>query len=285
VLVPDAGIEGLTLKIELRGIKHHDDEGGDIVVSVAAGEPWDVFVEETVRSEWWGIENLSGIPGTVGAAPIQNIGAYGAEVAEVIERVHGIDMRDGSEHTWSREECCFAYRDSFFKSDEGKHFIITRVDVRLSKQPGPRLEYRDVAAYFADHKATPTIGEVRGAILAIRSRKFPDLATYGTAGSFFKNPIIDREAHERLLKIFPAMPSYPAEGGKVKIPAGWLIEHVAGFRGVRRGDVGSFENQSLVIVNYGSATAREVRDFTEDIRMKVREETGIELAQEVQLFP
>jgi UDP-N-acetylmuramate dehydrogenase len=283
VLVSDEGIAGLVVKVELRGIEAHEEEDGRVRIAVAAGESWDEFVAMTVASGWWGLENLSGIPGTVGAAPIQNIGAYGTEVGELIERVEAIDMRDGRARTFTRVECAFGYRESWFKTEEGKHMLITRVHLVLSRVPAPRLAYRDVAEYFRGTEA-PSLLDIRSAVLAIRGRKFPDLAHYGTAGSFFKNPIIPRAGYDRLAQAFSGIPSYPAPSEMVKIPAGWLIEHVGGFRGSRQGRVGSFENQALVVVNYGGATAKDILGFAENIQQTIYQKTGITLQFEVQVL-
>ncbi len=290
VLVADEGLQGLTIKIECKGREYTPAENGIVRARIGAGENWDDFVADTVTRELWGIENLSAIPGTVGAAPIQNIGAYGTEVKDVVEKVEALDAETGITRELSRSECKFGYRDSLFKSPEGKRFIVTSVTFRLTSTGVAKLDYRDVAAYFADRTTPPALSDIRAAIVAIRARKFPDLREIGTAGSFFKNPIIEKSVYGRLTERFSDMPAFPVDAvdsrvsEQVKIPAAWLIEHVGGFRGVRHGAVGSFQNQALVIVNCGDAKAAEVETFAQEIRAKIFAETDIELEFEVQIL-
>jgi len=260
----------------------YTDCGGKVVaVTAAAGESWDGLVAESVHRGLYGIENLSGIPGTVGAAPIQNIGAYGAEVADVIASVEAMDMRSGARVSFLPGDCAFGYRDSFFKTPAGGNFIITAVTFQLSAQGAPNIEYRDIREYIAAAGITaPSLAEIREAVLAIRSRKFPDLKAAGTAGSFFKNPVVTGEECVRLTRLFPGLPSFPLSGGKHKIALGWLLERL-GWKGVRRGAAGVFERQALVLVNYGGATAAEVAALAAGITHDVKKKTNLTIAPEI----
>ncbi|MDD5050836.1 MAG: UDP-N-acetylmuramate dehydrogenase [Candidatus Pacebacteria bacterium] len=284
VLISEKGFDGLVVKIELKGIEFEEARGG-VLVHVGAGENWDSFVAETVRRGLFGLENLSGIPGTVGGAPVQNIGAYGAEVKDVFDSVEVFDPLTGGIFAMTKKECEFAYRDSIFKHEEGKHLIILRVTFFLKENGELNTSYKDVKKYLEEKKITePTQEEVRNAVIEIRSKKFPDLKKFGTAGSFFKNPIIQREEFEKLLNDYPKLPSFPAGEGLVKIPAGYLFDVICGFKGVRHGDAGVFENQALVLVNWGKATAEEIKKLAEEMRAKVKEKTGIEIEFEVNIL-
>ncbi len=283
ILVSDSGFRGLVVQLDFRGRMWRDREGGVVEVTVAAGEPWDTLVEEAVQRNVYGIENLSGIPGSVGGTPIQNVGAYGMEVGEVIVRVGACNRETLAWREFSAKECKFGYRDSFFKTDAGRMYIVTDVTFRLEKKGKLNIVYKDVANYFKEKKETPTLASVRKAILEIRSRKFPDLAAHGTAGSFFKNPIVSKSSASRVRKIFSDIPQFDAPYGKVKLPAAWLIEHVGGWKGIKLEDVGSFQNQALVIVNYGKASAQNVKKFGDTIIEDIFSKCGIRLEREVQL--
>ena len=284
VLISDAGIRGLVVQIALRGKEFRLESRGTVASRVAAGEVWDEFVSEAVKRGFWGIENLSGIPGLVGATPIQNVGAYGAEVGSRIISVEAFDIERMRPRVFDPAECAFRYRDSFFKTPEGKRFIITAVTYRLESEGAPDISYRDTSEYFTKTGITPTLVSVREAVLAIRRAKFPDLDHVGTAGSFFKNPVISAERHGELERAYPSMPAYPNGAGFVKVPAAWLIEHVAKMRGERAGDVGSSMHHALAIVNYGSARASEVLAFAARIKDAISRATGIELEREVQIL-
>ncbi len=284
VLISEKGFAGLVLKIELKGIEFEETELGTFA-HVGAGENWDALVAETVKRGLYGLENLSGIPGTVGGAPVQNIGAYGAEAKDTIQSVEVFDPETGEISIMKKTECEFAYRDSIFKHEEGKHLVILTVTFLLKKDGELNITYKDVKKYFEEKKISElTQEDVRNAVIEIRSKKFPDLKQFGTAGSFFKNPIIQREDFEKLLNDYPKLPSFPAGEGLVKIPAGYLFDIICGFKGVRKGDAGVFENQALVLVNWGTATSEEIKNLAEEMRAKVKEKTGIEIEFEVNIL-
>ncbi|HEU5114474.1 MAG TPA: UDP-N-acetylmuramate dehydrogenase [Candidatus Paceibacterota bacterium] len=289
LVVSDAGFAGLVIKMEMAGASC-EKQGDDFIVTAWAGENWDVLVGKTVEWGAWGLENLSAIPGTVGAAPVQNIGAYGTEVKNTVESVRAVDRETGAARSFSNAECRFAYRDSCFKSPEGKKWIIVSVTFRLSAIPKPNLSYRDLKEYFAG-KSDPTQSEIRDAVAKIRASKFPDLAEFGTAGSFWKNPIISRDAFEALRARYPDIPSFPAQApagsrevaaheAEVKIPLAWILDKICGLNGYRSGHVGLFKKQPLVVVAEEGATAEELARFETDIRSKVETATGIKIEPE-----
>jgi len=287
VLVSDEGFAGVVIQIETKGILYDppageagEKGGAEVFGRPAAGVSWDSFVANTVSHGLSGVENLSGIPGSVGAAPIQNIGAYGAESKDTIESVRALDMRTLTEKIFSNTECRFGYRDSFFKSLEGKNFIVLEVTFRLSKEPKPNISYKDLAAFFATQKTPPSPKNIREAVLQIRSKKFPDLSKVGTAGSFFKNPIVSAEQFSTLKSKYPDLPSFAAKNG-VKVPLAYILDKICGLKGFKKGNVELFQNQPLVLVNTGSATAKEIRDFSAEIKKAVKEKTDIDIEEEV----
>ncbi len=281
ILVSDEGFRGLVMKVELYGVETRE-RADEIEVVAGAGEVWDDLVALCVEKGFFGLENLSGIPGTVGAAPIQNIGAYGKEVSSCVAWVEVIDMTDGKTRTLTGDECEFGYRDSIFKREKGKNFFVARVAFRLSKEPVVDLSYRDVREFFdAQRVKNPTPREVRMAVLEIRSRKFPDLELVGTAGSFFKNPVIDKAHFESLQKKYPDIKGFSTPSGEVKVSLAWVIEHVCHMKSARVGDAGLAPNQSLVVCNFGNATARDIRMLAEKIVTSVKEKTNIDIVPEV----
>ena len=250
---------------------------------VGAGVEWDDLVSWSVERGLWGIENLSLIPGKAGAAPVQNIGAYGVEAKDCIKSVDMYFVEGGNFVTLAAEHCDFGYRESVFKHTLKGRVIITAIDIELSKIPNPRLGYGDVIREV-EARGGATLANIRDAICSIRRSKLPDTAVLGNAGSFFKNPIVEREVAERLLAEFPDMPSYPAqEEGKVKLAAGWLIDK-AGLKGYKQGNVGVHERQALVLVNLGGATGGEVIAFAHSVVDAVREKFGIEISPEVNIL-
>lgn len=281
VLVSDGGFAGLVIKIALRGVWFNDGKTY-IKAKVAAGENWDNFVDEVVKKGLWGVENLSGIPGTVGGAPVQNIGAYGADVSKVIESVEIFDLNTMEVRTISNEQCRFGYRDSLFKHKDGKSYIIISVEFKLSKEDKPNIQYKDLEKYFGLTK--PNLQSVRKAVLKIRSEKFPPLNKFGTAGSFFKNPIIDEHAFADVKKSFPDIPTFPTGRGLIKLPLAWILDKACNFKGRKMGNVGLYEKQPLVLVNFGEATAHEVSVFTDKIITDVKKRTGVEIEREVQMI-
>ena len=282
ILFPDDGYRGLVVHMQLKGICF-EEQGERILLKASAGEIWDVLVAETVTRGLWGLENLSLIPGSVGATPVQNVGAYGVEVSNVIKQVEVFDVSSESITSLSNEECLFAYRNSLFKTDLGRKYIITSVTYELSKKARPQLAYKDLQKRFGHYKNIPTIDEVRSAIIAIRQGKFPDLNRYGTAGSFFHSPIISKEAYDDLRISFPDLPSFSMEGGYVKIVLSWFLDKILNLKGVRRSNVGTHDKHALVIVNYGGAHSSDIKAFANYVSEKVFDATGIVIVPEVKI--
>lgn len=282
VLFSDDGWDGLVIHMAMVGRAYEEDNKGDARVTVHAGELWDQLVEETVAQGLWGLENLSRIPGTVGAAPVQNIGAYGVEVKEVIDWVEALDMHTHELHILSPDECAFGYRDSIFKHTEGKNFIITRVAFRLSTHPNPRLTYKDLREFFGDRNDV-SVKEVREAVETIRGRKFPNLTKVGTAGSFFKNPVIRKSHYKELCDWLDAtVPSYEVDTDHVKVPLAWILERL-GWKGKREAHVGCWEQQPLLLVHYGEGTAGEMILFARKLMQDVQDKTSIKILPEVNI--
>jgi UDP-N-acetylmuramate dehydrogenase len=271
--------DGLVIHPNIPGIQIVKEDRQNIWIEVGAGEVWDEFVQYTVDFGLGGIENLSLIPGSVGAAPVQNIGAYGQEVANVVARIKGFDLETRVIHEFSTEQCEFGYRNSIFKSVLKDRFLITSVVFKLEKFPEFVLGYGDVEKK-ATEKGEINLSTIREAIIEIRQSKLPDVKELGNAGSFFKNPEVESEFAEQLKSRFENIPVYPAKNGKTKLAAGWLIEK-AGWKGVREGDAGVHEKQALVLVNYGAATGQQIYDFSERIKQSVFEKFGVEMEREV----
>lgn len=287
VLISDKGFSGLVIKNEIEGIEAREVEASLTEVVVGAGVEWDHFVEYAVSHRLYGIENLSLIPGSVGGAPVQNIGAYGSEVKDTISWVETIDMTTGESKTFSQQECVFKYRDSYFKKPEGKNYIITRVAFRLSRQGMLNIQYKDIAEYIKNNNLTEsdiTLQKVRDMVIAIRTTKLPNIKELGTAGSFFKNPIIEKSAYEMLLTQYPTLPHYGVDDTHVKIPAAWMLDNLCGFKGYRDGNVGVYKNQALVLVNFGGASFDAVHSLAQKMIACVKEKTQIELEKEVQII-
>ncbi len=278
-LFSDEGWPGLVVHVRLLGRTYEENTKGDVRLVVGAGEVWDEVVAETVAAGMWGLENLSGIPGSVGAAPVQNIGAYGTEIAEVIDWVEVLDRATDELHVLPVSACVFGYRDSLFKRAEGRDLIVLRVALRLTTFAQPRLTYRDLCEHFGD-EAPASAAAVRDAVLTIRARKFPDLATVGTAGSFFKNPIVTKSHAADIASWLPGVPTFAVDETHVKIPLAWILEQLS-WKGVRRGHMGCWEAQPLVVVHYGGGTAAELLLFALAIVDDVRKRTMIELEPEV----
>ena len=252
-------------------------------VKVGAGVEWDDLVAWSVEKGLWGIENLSLIPGKAGAAPVQNIGAYGVEAKDAIKSVDMYFVEGDNFVTLAAEHCDFGYRESVFKHSLKGRVIITSIEIELSKIANPRLGYGDVIREV-EARGGATLANIRDAICSIRRSKLPDTAILGNAGSFFKNPIVEKEVAERLLAEYPDMPQYPAaEEGKVKLAAGWLIDR-SGMKGYKEGNVGVHERQALVLVNLGGATGGEVIAFAHKVVATVREKFGIEISPEVNIL-
>lgn len=271
---------GLMIKPELSGIRLLDQDDETVLVEAGAGECWADFVQYCLAMGWYGIENLSLIPGTVGAAPIQNIGAYGVELVDNFDSLDAMAIASGDQHTFSRANCRFGYRDSVFKQHLAGQFIITRVRFRLRRKAVVRVAYGDIRQQLADQGITePTPRQVSEAIIAIRRRKLPDPAVLGNAGSFFKNPVIPARQADELRARFPTMVSYPAGDQHSKLAAGWLIEQ-AGWRGRRMGAVGPYERQALVMVNHGGANGEQLLRCAQAIQDDVLTRFGVHLEME-----
>jgi len=273
-------LPGVTLLMDIAGQAITQQDARGAVVSVGAGVNWHDFVIWTLDQSLPGLENLALIPGTVGAAPIQNIGAYGVEVGEYIQSIEAYDCHSKSAVNLLANECAFAYRNSIFKAHPNR-YIITRVHFYLPAAWTPRLRYADLAAAFArDH--VPTAEEVMVAVCKIRNRKLPDPKLIGNAGSFFQNPIVEQSQYLRLLEQFPELVSYP-EGseheGKRKLAAGWMIDR-CGFKGLRAGAVGVYQHQALVLVNHGGGTADAVLALAKTIQDNVQDTFGVPLLLE-----
>ncbi|MEO8637656.1 MAG: UDP-N-acetylmuramate dehydrogenase [Candidatus Taylorbacteria bacterium] len=285
-LVPDEGFAGLVIKNEIRGIKMKEKKGedGKFLIEVGAGENWDSFVALTIFQKLYGLENLSYIPGSVGGAPVQNIGAYGAEVKEVITEVEVFDTKMMKTRLLPAKECKFAYRDSIFKREAGRHLIITKVIFELGKKGRVNIGYKDLRAHFKDRYSSAVLpGEVRDAVVAIRKKKLPDWKVTATAGSFFKNPFVSKAHFEKLKKTYPEMPGF-AEEGKIKIPLAFILDKVCNLSKFRNGNVALYESQPLAVVNLGGATFLEVKQFASLIAIKIKEKTGIEAEWEVRVM-
>jgi UDP-N-acetylmuramate dehydrogenase len=270
---------GTVLLNRIRGIETEKITEYSATITCGSGEIWDNVVLYAAEHGWWGGENLSLIPGTTGAAVVQNIGAYGAEIANLVSAVRGIDMRTGREKTLTAEECRFGYRDSIFKTPEYRDFFITTVTFHFRTWKGaPNLSYPALAALFPSRPSSPL--QVRAAVIQMRRSKLPDPDITGNAGSFFKNPVIGEERFHDLREQYPGMPFHPAGEKQYKIPAAWLIEQ-SGWKGKNEGPCGTWPRQPLVIVNYGGASGSAIDNLAKKIARDVKEKFGIILEREV----
>lgn len=273
---------GTVLRPLFCSIEITEESGTDVVIRAGAGINWDELVEWTVSRNYWGLENLSLIPGSAGAAPIQNIGAYGTEIREHIASVEAVDLKTGSTKIFANPDCRFSYRYSIFKEPSQKDYLVSHISLKLSKNPVPRLGYGNLKDELPSGRE-PGIRDIRDAVIRIRRRKLPDPARTGNAGSFFKNPVIPVAAFRELVAAWPGIPSYPAEPGYCKVPAAWLIQE-CGWKGRRIGNAGTHPEQALVIVNHGEATGKEILEFSGRIEEDVRSRFGICLEKEVILI-
>lgn len=283
ILISDQGFRGLVLKFQDKSFVYND-LGDKVEVIAGAGASWDGLVKETVDRGLFGLENLSGIPGTVGAAPVQNIGAYGSEVKDFLSWVEVFDLETGEVRRINTDDCQLSYRESLFRKG-GRHLLITRVSFLLNLSGRVNLSYKDLNNYFAGRNVGPA--EVRQAVLEIRGKKFPDLSKFGTAGSFFKNPIISQESFWALKDRYPELPGFEvlsSSGKQVKIPLAWVLDKILNLNGKKFGRVGFFRNQPLVVVNLGGASAGEIKDVTDNIILQVKEKVGINLEREITLI-
>jgi UDP-N-acetylmuramate dehydrogenase len=274
VILPES-LPGATLLINISGQELVKSDDAYSWLEVGAGVNWHELVSWTLENNLPGFENLALIPGTVGAAPIQNIGAYGVEVGEYIDSIEAFDSVANAFVTLPQEACQFAYRDSYFKQNPNR-FIVTKVVFKIPKTWQARLQYADLAKQFAVSNLNPSAKQIFDAVCAIRSNKLPDPALIGNAGSFFQNPIIGNQQFEQLIKEFPNLVSYPDATGTRKLAAGWLIDQ-CGFKGKRIGPVGVYEKQALVLVNHGGGTSTDILGLAKNIQEEVLSKFGVQL--------
>lgn len=279
-VVLDGDLPGWVLQVAICGREQVGEDDDAVLVRAGGGENWHDFVRWTLEQGWGGLENLSLIPGTVGAAPIQNIGAYGLELAAHFDHLEAVSLADGSTRRFDAADCAFGYRDSVFKREQAGRWLIASVTFRLPRHWQPVTGYAELSAELARRGlAEPMPRDVSDAVIDIRRRKLPDPAELGNAGSFFKNPLVDAATLARLRAEHPELPAYPQPDGSAKVAAGWLIER-AGWKGRDLGPVGSYERQALVLVNRGGATGADVRRLAEAIRADVAGQFGVELEPE-----
>jgi UDP-N-acetylmuramate dehydrogenase len=277
-------VDGLVLKMDITGIDEVREEPSHIYVRAGAGENWQEFVQYTMKRNWGGLENLSLIPGNVGAAPIQNIGAYGVEFKDVFFELEAYDRKEKKVYAFGVNDCKFGYRDSIFKSEKRGRYIILNVTFILNKIPLLKTSYGAIREELKKMGVqSPTIQDISQAVIKIRRSKLPDPADIGNAGSFFKNPVIDQQLFLSLSKKYSDIPAYPHEDQSVKLAAGWLIEQ-CGWKGYRKGDAGVHVNQALVLVNYGKATGKEIFELSEKIQKSVHKKFDVQLESEVNIF-
>lgn len=276
--------DGIVIKVSQKEISILSESDDEIIIEVDAGFDWDSFVDYTVTNNWFGLENLSLIPGTVGASPIQNIGAYGVEVSEFIVSVNGLKINSSETLIIEKSDCKFNYRDSIFKNELNSDFVVTSVVFKLSKKEKPNLQYSGLSEFFTDVNISDITAEsVRNAVIKIRQSKLPDPQKLGNAGSFFKNPIIAKQVFDEIKSNFEELQGFSVGKDLVKISAGWLIEK-CGMKGLRVGDVGVYDKQALVIVNYGKANGSDIKNLTKYIIEKVKNNFGINLTPEVNII-
>jgi UDP-N-acetylmuramate dehydrogenase len=277
--------DGLVVKNEIKGINVVSQDDDTVTLEVGSGEEWHAFVQYCVERDWGGIENLSLIPGTVGAAPMQNIGAYGVEIRETIVHVDAIDMTTGQTRRFSNEACAFGYRESVFKNALKGQYFISSVTLRLTRRNHViNISYGALKETLARHGvSTPGVRDVSEAVIAIRKSKLPDPMTIGNAGSFFKNPSVDADTLASIKRKADQVPTFPGEGGLTKVPAGWLIEQ-CGWKGVTLGNIGVHKRQALVLVNYGGGSGAEIWNLAMKIQQSVKEKFGVTLQPEVNVI-
>jgi len=276
--------DGLVIKNSLYGIEVLKDDEDNVLVKAGAGEVWHDFVLFCIENNYGGIENLSLIPGLVGAAPMQNIGAYGVELESVFENLEAINIDSGEQRVFFKKDCEFGYRESVFKGKLKDRFIITSVTLKLNKKPVFNTSYGAIREMLEKEGVQDlSIKVISDAVISIRSSKLPDPKVLGNSGSFFKNPEMPETVYKRVKEKFPYVPYYPTQNGRIKIPAGWLIEQCS-WKGKRIGNTGSHKDQALVLVNYGNATGAEVIELAMKIKNSVKEKFGIEIMPEVNVI-
>ena len=275
--------EGTVLHAAIKGVERHFVDGG-ILLRCGAGEVWDDIVAMCVKNDWYGAENLSLIPGEVGASAVQNIGAYGAEIKDIIYKVEAVELKTGLIHWFTNEECDYHYRQSRFKHDWKNRFLITHVTYRLQETFTPNLDYGNIREELRKEGIEqPTAQQLRDCIIRIREAKLPDPKIEGNAGSFFMNPIVDKDVYRSLSATYPDIPHYVVDEDHVKIPAGWMIER-CGWKGKNLGRAAVHDRQALVLVNKGGATGSEVLALCERVRSDVKEKFGVDIHPEVNIL-
>ncbi len=276
--------DGLVIKNNIKGIEHSKETDTTIQLRVGSGESWHALVLYCVDRGLGGIENLSLIPGTVGAAPMQNIGAYGVEIKDVFVELEALNLESKKIEYFDNTSCQFGYRESVFKLKQKDKYFITHVSLRLQKKPILKLDYGAIKDTLEEQKIErPTIKDVSDAVIKIRQSKLPNPAKIGNSGSFFKNPVIPQTQYDELKQTHPKIPSYPVDDTQVKVPAGWLIEQ-AGWKGKTFGQIGVHKNQALVLVNYGGGNGAAIKALSEKIQASVLEKFGINLHAEVNII-
>ena len=289
VLFQENVFDGLVVYNNTKGVEILREDENEVVVRAQAGEDWPDFVRFCVGKGWHGMENLAHIPGKVGAAPVQNIGAYGMELKDSFLQCEAIAMKTGETRVFTKEDCRFGYRESIFKSELKGQYVITSVDFLLKKNAPLNLAYGNIKAYLEQNGIeSPTLQQLHDAICAIRDSKLPDVKQIGSAGSFFKNPVIDKVQFEALQKKYPDMPHYDEPNGMVKVPAGWLIEHTGpstgsgtSWKGWRDEYVGVYDKQALVLVHYGGGKGQDIVELAHRIQDSVEAKFGIRISPEV----
>lgn len=275
--------EGTVVYPKMTGMTIVNEDEGSVAVRVGAGEVWDDFVVWAVKCGYGGVENLSLIPGHVGATPVQNPGAYGAEAGDVIERVEALELNTGRKVTMGHSDCCFGYRDSIFKHEWRGQYVVTYVTFRLQKHPILSVDYGSIRDELSKMGGEIGVKEVREAVVRIRRAKLPDVSEWPSAGSFFKNPVVEEAIGRQLEKQFPEMPVYPAGEGRMKLSAGWMIDR-CGWKGKSLGHAGVYEKQALVLVNKGGATGLEVTQLANAVKKSVFMRFGVWLTPEVMIL-
>lgn len=274
-----ADFKGVVLHSAIKSIEKVREDANSVYLKVGSGVVWDDLVAYCVENGWGGVENLSLIPGEVGASAVQNIGAYGVEVQDVIVEVDAVEIQTTATRVFSNEECRYGYRNSIFKNELKGKYIITSVVFRLDKQPTYRLNYQHLEEEVLKNGEV-NLQNIRRTIVAVRESKLPDPKVQGNAGSFFMNPVVSKDKFETLQKIYPNIPHYFVSEAEEKIPAGWLIDQ-CGWKGKQIGNAGVHDKQALVLVNKGGATGAEIVHLAEQIQASVKERFGIELHAEV----
>ena len=276
-------VDALVLRNEITGIEVVEETPDFVILKAGSGVVWHDFVMHTVDNNLGGIENLSLIPGSVGASPMQNIGAYGVEIKDVFESLEAVNIETGEMRTFTAQDCKFGYRESVFKQELKNQFVITHVSYRLSKNPVLQTSYGAIKDELAAQGNEPSIKNISDAVISIRNSKLPNPKDLGNAGSFFKNPVVTTDFANNLATQYPDMPKYPQADGSMKLAAGWLVEQ-AGWKGKRVGDCGVHVKQALVLVNYGAATGNEIYHLSSAVLQAVKDKFGVELEREVNIW-